>query len=413
MEPIFLLTTVMFFSTMVVLVAWFSIAVAFFIKSKKNQYESSPKTPGISVIVPAYNEEKNIARCIKSIKNSKYPKSKIEIIVVDDGSTDNTIKICRQLGVKILRQNHKGKVEALNRGIKNSIHDLIITIDADTVVDRYSIKEIVKPMGKRNIGAVSGVAKVTNKKSVLGIFQNVEYAYLQFVRETFSSIIKTSPGICGAFTCFKKESLKKAGGFSKKTSSEDFDIALQIKKAGYDVVLEPKAIAYTVVPQTIHSLFKQRFRWTKGILQSIFLHKNFIGKSPSASYVLLVHMFWFIIAMFSIPIIAYNVLYWISPNSSLLNLLYYLFNWFSFAGIINMIYMIPVWGINIVYIFGIVSGILTFLLMLIALRRYGEKIDARNFIGMFFYFPYTLLLNITLMGGVIYFIVKRGKGNFS
>jgi cellulose synthase/poly-beta-1,6-N-acetylglucosamine synthase-like glycosyltransferase len=397
---------------MVVLSVWFSIAVAFFLKPRKNEYKP-PAFPRVSIVIPAYNEEKNIARCINSIRNSEYPKSRIEIIVVDDGSTDNTVRICRQLGVRVLEQNHRGKVEALNRGINNSSSDLIITIDADTLVDRYSIREIVKPMNKLNIGAVSGIAKVKNKKTMLGVFQNVEYAYLQFVRETISSIVKASPGICGAFTCFRKESLKKAGGFSKKTSSEDFDIALQIKKAGYDIVLEPKATAYTVVPQTMRSLFKQRFRWTKGILQSILLHKNFMRKSPSASYVLLVHMFWFIVAMFSIPVIAYNVLYWISPESSLLGIFYYLFKWFSFAGIINMIYMIPVWGINVVYIFGIVAGILTFLLMLIALRRYREKIDARNFIGMFFYFPYTLLLNITLVGGVIYFIVKKGKGNFS
>jgi len=413
MELMFLLTTSMFFAIMVVLSIWVVIVTTFFLKFSKTQ-NLGEKYMGVSVVIPAYNEEKNIAKCVESINNSKYPKSKLEIVVVDDGSTDKTVDICKSLGVKVLKQNHKGKVAALNNGINKSVNDFIIIMDADTTVDPFSIKEIIKHMDDKNIGAVSGIAKVLNKKNLLGLFQNVEYAYLQFMRETISRLLGTSPGICGAFTCFRKDALKQAGGFNKRTSAEDFDVALHIKKAGYKIIVESKAIAYTIVPQTMHSLFKQRFRWTKGILQSIFLHKDIIGRSPSASYVLGVHFFWYVIALFSIPLIAYNVLYWLPLNSATpVDTFLYFFRWFSFAGIIHMIYMIPQWGINIVYIFGIIAGIMTFFLMYIALRRYGEKLNFRNFLGLFFYFPYTLLLNLTLIGGIFYFVIKKGKGNFS
>lgn len=413
MEIMFLLTTIMFFAIMTVLFIWIGIASVFFIKMRNYKQPEASSKP-VSVIIPAYNEEDKISQCIESVLNSGYPKSKIEIIVVDDGSKDKTIEIAKKAGAKVIKQKHGGKVEALNNGVKQSKHDYVIIMDADTFLEPNAVKEIMRHTSNKKLGAVSGLVKVKNKKGLLGLFQNVEYIYLYFMREAVSHLLDTSPGISGAFTLFRKEAFNKAGGFDTRTASEDFDIALHIKKAGYKIILEPKAVALTIAPETVRTLFKQRFRWTKGILQSIFLHKDIIGRSLSASYVLGVHFFWYVIALFSIPLIAYNVLYWLPFNSATsFDVLFYFFRWFSFAGIVHMLYMTPVWGVNIVYIFGIIAGIITIVLMLISLRRYGEKLDVRNFIGLFFYFPYTLLLNFTLIGGMANFIIKKGKGNFS
>ncbi|MFH1978318.1 MAG: glycosyltransferase [Candidatus Aenigmatarchaeota archaeon] len=412
MEIMFLMTTVMFFAIMIVLFIWVGMVFVFFIRPRKTA--ESGDIFGTTIVIPAYNEEKNIGDCLESIKQSDFPKSKLEVIVVDDGSSDRTVEIAEKFGAKIIKQGHEGKVAALNEGIKNSMYDLVVTMDADTILEPGALSEIVKPMIDENVGAVSGVSKVINKNGILGLFQNVEYIYLEFIRETVSNLLRTSPGIRGAFSCFRKEAINKAGGFDDRTSAEDFDIAFHMKKAGYKILLAPKAISHTIVPDTLKGLFNQRFRWSKGILQSIFLHRDMFGRSGSASYVLGVHFFWYVIALFSIPLIAYNVLYWLPFNMATpLDVFSYFFRWFSFAGIVHMIYMIPEWGINIVYIFGIISGIITIILMGIAHNRYNEKITLRVIIGMFFYFPYTILLNLTLIGGILYFAIKKGKGNFS
>lgn len=408
MELLFLMTTALFFSIMGALALWVAFAAAFFIKSRKPAVICSEKPP-VTVIIPAYNEEAVIANCIKAVKASEYPE--LEIFVVDDGSTDSTKDIAQSFGVTVLEQVHSGKVAALNLGISKAKHDFLVTIDADMFIESAAISELMKYFST-GVAAVSGICKIHNKNGILGLFQNVEYIYLYFMREAFSFLFKTAPGVCGPLTCFRKKPLEEVGGFSSKTSAEDFDVSLHLFKAGYKSVVAPGAIGSTVAPASLQSLCKQRLRWSKGILQSIFLHKRMVGRFP-ATYILIIHLFWFIVALFSIVLIPWNVAYWLPLNSATpIETALYFFYWFSFAGIVRMVYMIPVWGINIVYIFGIISGILTIILMSIALKRYGEGIGLRSAFGLFFYFPYVLVLNFMLVGSVLFYIVKKGKGTF-
>src|SRR3989344_3146720 len=163
-DIIMLLSSVLFGILFSFLVFIFSIfIISRFFKRKYSNFE-----PKASIVVPAYNEERDIKQCIASIFNSTYPKNKLEIIVVDDGSTDNTLKIIKKYkNVRVLKQNHLGKVEALNLGALESSHEFILTIDADTILDKECIMELLKPFSDKSIGATTGNNKIGNNKSLI------------------------------------------------------------------------------------------------------------------------------------------------------------------------------------------------------------------------------------------------------
>src|SRR3989338_451843 len=184
---------IMLFVSFVFLVLFAFLLFVFivFLLSRFMSKEYPDYEPEVSIVVPAYNEEKNISDCINSIRNLHYPKSKIDIIVVDDGSTDKTKSIVAGFDdVKLIEQNHEGKAEALNAGAKNARHDLVITIDADSVLDRESIRELVKPLQDPTIAASSGSCKVRNIKNLLTIFQNVEYLYNNIIKNSFTNVFR-------------------------------------------------------------------------------------------------------------------------------------------------------------------------------------------------------------------------------
>lgn len=417
-EIIFTLSMVFFLGMFLILAATVLFSGIFFVKERKQrkQAKSSSQgtdfTPPVSVVIPAYNEGRRIGTCLEAIFSSEYP-GDVEVIVVDDGSTDNTIAIARKHPCTVLKGNHEGKVAALNRGVSHARHDFVLTIDADTFLEKNTIKEIVLPFKNSEIGAVSGLTNVQNNKGIWGAFQSVEYPYISFLREVFSSLFRVTPGICGAFTCFKKSVLQKIGGFKKNTASEDFDIPFHIVKAGYGIAFAPRAVSYTIVPSTFASLFKQRIRWIRGITQSIIGHRGFLkGRKLSVNYLLGAQMFWFLYAFFALPLMLFHIVYWLPANSAtLFDLSFYLFRWMSLAGVVYMIYMIPQWGVNWVYMFGVLAGIISSLFFLLSIIRY-DKLRLGNVLAIFFFFPYTLVMSVFMIGGILSFFATKGKGTF-
>ena len=139
---------------------------------KKENFENFQ--PKVSVIIPAYNESKTIGLCLNSVLNQDY-NNEVEIIVVDDGSSDNTLKILKKYKkVKVVKQKHLGKSKALNNGISKAKNDFILVIDADTIIKKDFIREIIKPFSDKKVGATTGIIKLKNNKGILPMFQNVE-----------------------------------------------------------------------------------------------------------------------------------------------------------------------------------------------------------------------------------------------
>src|SRR3989344_3060163 len=372
-----------------------------FIISKFFRKEDMHFEPNVSIVVPAYNEEKNIENCLSSIFSQDYPKNKMEIIVVDDGSTDSTIKIIKKYkNVKILEQNHLGKVEALNLGALKSSHEFILTVDADTTIVRNCLRDIVKPFFSKKIGATTGNNLVKNKKSLIGVFQNIEYHFSNLIRSSFSTVFKNGIWFSGSIACYRKTSLKKIGYFKKDTLAEDQDVALEMKKFGYITINVPTAAGHTIVPTKIKDLYRQRMRWWIGTLQSIFKNKELFSRkaSPSILFLYINQFWWSFYAFLSLPLIIYQINYWLPYNSATTYaIMIYIFKWFSLMGPIYVLYKIPDFGVSMYSIFGVLSGIITTIISISALRMFKEKISFKNLFAIFFYFPYTIILNIIIL----------------
>jgi len=249
------------------------LSISYNVKRKKQITTPPPK---ISIVVPAYNEERTITQCIQSLLNLDYPN--YEIIIVDDGSTDNTYQAATQTKIPnltVLHQENKGKPHALNNGIQYSTGDIILTVDADTTLDKVALTKIADRFAaNKQIGAVAGNVKVKVEPKIINNLQSAEYATgINLIRKG-QSVFGCVMIVPGPVAALKKEALQKAGLFSADTFAEDFDLTLNILKNGYKIEYEEKSIAYTDAPKTVEDIIKQRRRWYRGMIQVLDKHKD-------------------------------------------------------------------------------------------------------------------------------------------
>jgi poly-beta-1,6 N-acetyl-D-glucosamine synthase len=252
---------------------WIILALAYNIKGTPKSIDSFPL---ISLIVPAYNEEKTIRKSIQSLLELDYPN--YEIIMVDDGSRDKTfdeVKNFNTSKLKLIHQQNKGKANALNNGIKNSKGEIIVTVDADTTLKKDALRKVANRFAQNNkVGAIAGNVKVIPEKNSLNIIQGTEYTIgINLIRKA-QSLLGCVMIVPGPIAALRRDALEKAGYFSDDTFAEDFDITMKILKQGYRVEYEDEAISYTDAPKTIEDLMKQRRRWYRGLLQVLDKHRN-------------------------------------------------------------------------------------------------------------------------------------------
>ncbi|HEX6500419.1 MAG TPA: bifunctional polysaccharide deacetylase/glycosyltransferase family 2 protein [Micromonosporaceae bacterium] len=229
----------------------------------------------VSVIVPAYNESANIAHTVRSLVASDYPR--LEVIVVDDGSTDGTADIVERLnlrGVYVIRQDNAGKPAALNTGIRHARGDLLVLVDGDTVFEPDSVGLLVQPFVDPRVGAVSGNTKVANRRGLLGRWQHLEYVIGFNLDRRMFDIAECMPTVPGAIGAFRRETLADVGGVSSETLAEDTDLTMSVLRAGWKVVYEERAIAWTEAPSSLRQLWRQRYRWCYGTMQAMWKHRR-------------------------------------------------------------------------------------------------------------------------------------------
>ncbi|MEO8171915.1 MAG: glycosyltransferase [Sediminibacterium sp.] len=253
-------------------------------KERSLNKKLSSDHPLVSIIVPAFNEEVNAASSLENLLRCDYPN--FDIIFIDDGSTDNTYKKVFTAfefhpKVKVFTKSNGGKSSALNFGIEKTEAEFVVCIDADTQLLPDAVRELMKNFSDEKVGAVAGMVKVGNEVNWLTRWQSIEYTISQnFDRKGFAypNAITVIPGAIGAF---RKKILLEAGGFTSDTLAEDCDITIRILRAGYVVANEPKAFAYTEAPETLKQFFKQRRRWTFGVMQTFWKHKDALFRKDS------------------------------------------------------------------------------------------------------------------------------------
>ncbi|MBQ0848407.1 bifunctional polysaccharide deacetylase/glycosyltransferase family 2 protein [Streptomyces sp. NPDC057621] len=244
-----------------------------------------PVTRPVSVIVPAYNEKECIANTLRSLAQSTHP---IEIIVVDDGSTDGTKEIAEALGmpnVRVIRQENAGKPAALNNGVRNASYDIVVMMDGDTVFEADTVRQLVQPFADPGVGAVAGNAKVGNRNTIIGAWQHIEYVMGFNLDRRMYDLLRCMPTIPGAIGAFRREAVLAVGGMSEDTLAEDTDITIAMHREGWRVVYQEHAKAWTEAPGSLKQLWSQRYRWSYGTMQALWKHrKSLTDKGPSGRF---------------------------------------------------------------------------------------------------------------------------------
>ncbi|HXT17068.1 MAG TPA: glycosyltransferase [Gemmatimonadaceae bacterium] len=234
--------------------------------------------PSVSVVVPAYNEEKVIVKTIESLLQQEYAGS-LEVVVVDDGSPDSTYDQAmeaygKEPRVTIHRKANGGKASALNYGIARAHGEIIVGLDADTVFYPNTVARLVQPLRDERVGAVAGNAKVGNRLNIVTRWQALEYVTSQNLDRRAFSLLDCITVVPGAVGAWRRELVDTLGGFSDDTLAEDQDLTLNVRRAGYSVAYADDAIALTEAPDTLRGLANQRFRWSFGTLQCMWKHRR-------------------------------------------------------------------------------------------------------------------------------------------
>jgi len=235
--------------------------------------------PSISIIVPAYNEGPLMERALESLMELEYPE--YEVVVVDDGSKDDTLARAAKwegrrgpVEVKVVTKRNGGKASALNAGIAASKHPFILCMDADSTLHPKTLIRAVEHFANPSVGAVAGNVKVENRGKIITRLQALEYIEgLNMPRRAqgFVAAVNIVPGPVGMF---RREALEEVGGYDTDTFAEDADLTLKLISAGWRVVYEDAAIAWSEAPERWIDLVQQRYRWTRGILQAIRKRKK-------------------------------------------------------------------------------------------------------------------------------------------
>src|SRR5260370_24022178 len=228
-------------------------------------------------MVAAYNEETVIANTIRSILDNGYPD--LEVVVVDDGSKDVTLRVLRDkfgddARVRVFTQPNGGKSSALNHAIRESRYPILVALDADTIFRKGTIAMLVRHFSDDRVGAVSGNARVGNRRKWITRFQSIEYIMGFNLDRRALDLLNAITVVPGAVGAWRKDLILETGGFRDDTLAEDTDITLAIRRLGYRIRYEENAIAYTEAPENTKALAKQRFRWAFGTLQAVWKHRD-------------------------------------------------------------------------------------------------------------------------------------------
>ncbi|MDT9547135.1 MAG: glycosyltransferase family 2 protein [Chlorobium sp.] len=250
--------------------------------------ERNVSLPFVSIIIPSFNEQANIAHCIESAFALDYPA--YEIIIVDDGSSDETLSIASQYDVSVISMGgNRGKAEALNRGIEKAKGEIIFFTDSDSSLDPMVLRHLVGGFTESSIGAVAGMVLPKRNSGYLLKMQTLEYLYGQCIIKTAQLKSGGAVSMCpGPVSAFRRSVLIEIGGYRARTLAEDFDITIAMLELGYRAVYEPRAVAYTSAMTSWKGLNKQRLRWSRGHLQVYREHRGLMFSTIGGS----IGMFW-------------------------------------------------------------------------------------------------------------------------
>ena len=241
---------------------------------------ASGKLPSVAIVVPCFNEETTVAATIHSLLALDYPKNKLSIIAVNDGSTDDTCAVLAQFAsdprITILSKENGGKHSAMNLALTRTRAEYIGCLDADSFVASDALKTSMQCLMRTGATAVTPAILVNQPTRVIEIIQQAEYALSVFIRRAFASAnsVFITPG---PFSLFNRDVLQKIGGWRHAHGTEDMEIAMRLQQNHFTITNSPRTQVFTTAPKTLRALYKQRVRWTYGFLMNMWDYRDMLG----------------------------------------------------------------------------------------------------------------------------------------
>ena len=393
------------------------IATTFYIitfladKKVKREFYSDDELPGVTVLIPAFNEEKTISITLDSILESVYPKEKLEIIVIDDGSKDKTTEIANKYRKKkvivLTKKVNAGKGSALNLGIKKSSNPIIFTMDADTTVDKNSLINMTRYFKDPTIMSVTPSIVTRDPKNLIQRVQHIEYMTGLFLRKTFAALnaIHITPG---AFSAYRKSFFEKHGYYDENNVTEDLELALRIQYHKYKIENCAEAPAFTIAPNKFSHLLKQRRRWYVGLMKNVWKYKKLFRNEYGDLGFFVLPIAWISI-FFSVFITVYlfikifidvnkEILFYKSINFDFAN--YFNFNLFILERI--FIHIVTNTAILFLFVFIIIISIYLFY----ASKKIGKKDNLWMNLPLFFIF-FAMFFGFWWIISIIYVLFNK------
>ncbi len=357
----------------------------------------------VSFLVPAYNEENSIENTVKALMDIKYPRNKKEIIIINDGSTDRTKEIAEKLEkkykeIKLLDKPNSGKADSLNKAIKMARGELIAVVDADSYPKKDTLLKMIGHFDDKNVAAVTSRVLVKNKRNWLSKFQVLDYSIIAWTRKLLDfvdSVYVTN----GPLSIYRKDVVKKIGGFDPKNMTEDIEITWHILSEGYKTRMSYSAIVYTTVPENLNKWINQRVRWNLGGLQTIQKYWRAMFKKGAFGYFVIPY----VSTAFALAIVGFLLILrfaWIKGN-------YYIYSiYYSFWGYDYWRYI----DFNLSFTFLLFLGIV-FLSLAIAYYSTGFKNSEMGSKNILSILTYSFIYRPLYIAPLLIAIYKLAKGD--
>lgn len=241
--------------------------------------------PMVSVLVPCYNEADNLDESIPHLLQLSYPN--YELVFINDGSKDATLEILRRWEstsprIKVVDQKNSGKASAMNNGAAHAEGKYIVGIDGDAVLDYHALEYIVETLEENpEVGAVTGNPRVRNRSTILGKLQVAEFSSIIGLIKRSQSLAGTLFTVSGVIMCIRKDVWTHIGGWSENMITDDIDISWKTQTAGFEIIYEPRALCWVLMPETLRGLYRQRLRWAQGGAEVILKYSREIWRAKN------------------------------------------------------------------------------------------------------------------------------------
>lgn len=343
--------------------------LVYFLNRKKVQIDPEISVfPSVTFLIPAYNEEEYVEDCIKSILNQDYPQDKLEVIAINDGSTDKTLEKMQKYKdrIQIIDKENTGKANSLNQALERVETDIVGCMDADSIADQDFVKSMIGYFEEKDVKGVTPAMKVKNPQKWPEKVMWAEFIYNVFLRKLFS-IFDSQWVMPGPGSLYDTKYLKDLDGWDEETLTEDMEVAFRMFKHGAKIKNSTNAYVETISPPTLKGLFKQRTRWYRGYINNIISYKE-LWFNPSYGNLGV------IILPFNLVFTVVMVFFLGHMSFRLADGVYQMINTFLLTGALPEMFYFSLQKLSIFHVFYAVLGVTGLTMLLLSLRAADEDL---------------------------------------